>query len=84
MFGNLNKGRKSSEKIYFFKNIKILLKILILIILLFPIMSQIKPDATPGEKPINEDSFIGEIINQEKGIAVKYLMNILDIKIYHF
>ena len=47
-------------------------------------MSHIKPYATPGEKPINEDSFIGEIINQEKGIAVKYLMNILDIKIYHF
>ena len=69
MFGNLNKGRKSSEKIYFFKNIKILLKILILLILLFPIMSHTKPYATPGEKPINEDSFIGEIINHEKGIS---------------
>ena len=69
MFGNLNKGRKSSEKISFFKNVNILLKLLILLILLFPIMSDTKAYAAPGEKSINEDSFIGEIINQEKVIS---------------
>ena len=69
MFGNLNNGRKSSEKISFFKNVKILLKLLILLILLFPIMSDTKAYAAPGEKSINEDSFIGEIINQEKVIG---------------
>ena len=66
MFGNLNKGRKSSEKISFFKNVNILLKLLIL---LFPIMSDTKAYAAPGEKSINEDSFIGEIISQEKVIS---------------
>ena len=71
MFSNLNKGRKSSEKISFFKNVKILLKLLILLILLFPIMSDTKAYAAPGEKSINEDSFIGEIINQEKGISIE-------------
>ena len=71
MFGNLNNGRKSSEKISFFKNVKILLKLLILLILLFPIMSDTKAYAAPGEKSINEDSFIGEIINQEKGISIE-------------
>ena len=53
MFGNLNKGRKSSEKISFFKNVNILLKLLILLILLFPIMSDTKAYAAPGEKSIN-------------------------------
>ena len=71
MFGNLNKGRKSSEKISFFKNVNILLKLLILLILLFPIMSDTKAYAAPGEKSINEDSFIGEIINQEKGLSIE-------------
>ena len=71
MFGNLNKGRKSSEKISLFKNVNILLKLLILLILLFPIMSDTKAYAAPGEKSINEDSFIGEIINQEKGISIE-------------
>ena len=74
MFGNLNKGTKSSEKISFLKNVKILLKAREDVLNsfksnLFPVMSDTTPYATPRETSINEDSFINEIINIEKGIS---------------
>ena len=73
-FGNLNKSRKSSEKVSFLKNVKILLKarehvLNIFKSNLFPIMSDTTPYATPREKSINEDSFIDEMIKDEKGIS---------------
>ena len=74
MFGNLHKGRKSSEKISFLKNVKILLKAREDVLnsfksSLFPIMSDTTPYATPRETSINEDYFINEIINDEKSIS---------------
>ena len=56
MFGNLNKGRKSSEKIYFLKNAKILLKARADILNsfksnLFPIISDTTPYTTPDTTP---------------------------------
>ena len=74
MFGNLNKSRKSSEKISFLKNVKLLLKAREDVLnsfksSLFPIMSHTTPYATPRETSINEDYFINEIINDEKSIS---------------
>ena len=67
MFGNLSKGRKSSEKIYFLKYVKILLKPREDVLNsfksnTFPIMS----DTTPRETSINEDFFVNEIKNDKK------------------
>ena len=67
MFGNLSKGRKSSEKIYFLKYVKILLKPRGDVLNsfksnIFPIMS----DTTPRETSINEDFFVNEIKNDKK------------------
>ena len=81
MFGNLSKGRKSSEKIYFLKYVKILLKPREDVLNsfksnIFPIMS----DTTPRETSINEDFFVNEIKNDKKTQAMKCLMNILGIK----
>ena len=67
MFGNLSKGRKSSEKIYFLKYVKILLKPREDVLNsfksnIFPIMS----DTTPRETSINHDFFVNEIKNDKK------------------
>ena len=67
MFGNLSKGRKSSEKIYFLKYVQILLKPREDVLNsfksnIFPIMS----DTTPRETSINEDFFVNEIKNDKK------------------
>ena len=56
IFGKLNKGRKSSEKIYFLKNAKILLKARADILNnsksnLFPIISDTTPYTTPDTTP---------------------------------
>ena len=66
MFGNLNKGRKWSEKISFLKSIKILFEAIENIrngfkSNIFPIMPDTIAYATPTETTINEDSFIKEI-----------------------
>ena len=73
-FGNLNKGRKSSEKISFSKNVNILQKAREDVLNsfksnLFPIMYGTAPYATTRETSVNEDSFINEIINNEKSIS---------------
>ena len=56
MFGNLNKGRKSSEKISFLKNVNILLKAREDVLNgfksnLFPIMFDTMPYTTPDTTP---------------------------------
>ena len=87
--GNLNKSRKSSEKISFLKNVKILLKASEDVLNgfrsnSFPIMSDTASYGTPRETSINEDSFINEILNDEKGISSQIFNEYLNIKIHHF
>ena len=60
MFGNLNKGMKLSEKFFFKKNSKILLKAREDVLdsfksNKFPIISDTAPYATPTDTSINED-----------------------------
>ena len=71
MFGNLNKGMKLSEKFFFKKNSKILLKAREDVLdsfksNKFPIISDTTPYATPSDTSIDEDFFINEIINDEE------------------
>ena len=71
MFRNLNKGRKSPEKIFCLKNVKILLKAREDVLVsfksnLFPIMLDTTSYTTPRKRAVNEDSFINEIVNDEK------------------
>ena len=97
MLGNLNKGRKSYEKISFLKNVKTFLKAREDVLNnfksnLFPInnlMSDAAPYATTrhteSEKSELIENFIDEIRNDEKkNYTMKYLTNILDIKIHFF
>ena len=70
MFGNLNKGRKPSEKNSHLKNVKILLKareddLNSFKSNLFSIMSDTTRYATPRETSVNKDSFINGTINDE-------------------
>ena len=58
IFGNLNKGRKSSEKVFFKKNVKILLKVREDVLNgfksnLFRIESENMPYSTPRGSKIN-------------------------------
>ena len=71
MFRNVNKGRKSPEKISCLKNVKILLKAREDVLVsfksnLFPIMLDTTSYTTPRKRAVNEDSFINEIVNDEK------------------
>ena len=71
---NLDKDRKASEKTSFLRNVKILLKATedVLNVFksnLFPIMSDATPYATLRAILANEETFINEIINDEKGIS---------------
>ena len=70
-FRNVNKGRKSPEKISCLKNVKILLKAREDVPVsfksnLFPIMLDTTSYTTPRKRAVNEDSFINEIVNDEK------------------
>ena len=71
---NLNKGRKSSQKVSFLKNVKNLLKARGDVHNsfksdLFPIVPDTTPYSPPRETSTNEDSFINEIMNDEKSIS---------------
>ena len=74
LLNSKKKGRKSSEKIFFLKNVEILLKAREDVLNrfksnLFPTMS----NTTPRKTSINEEYFMNENNSQQKGTGLKIL-----------
>ena len=71
-FSNLKKGRKLSEKISVLKNVEILLKARENVLNIFK--SNLFPIMSDREILINEESFMNEINNQQKGTGLLNIM----------